>query len=149
MKLCPFCLKEIPPRKRKVTGPSRVYCSKVCTWKARNAKRSPGRDKRCFGCGKQYKDSSSSNNTKICDSCFDRRTEVYRYKISGEEARKLRKSRNTCEICNRPGILCIDHCHKTNKLRGILCRKCNAALGGFEDNPNLLQNAITYLFKLK
>lgn len=39
----------------------------------------------------------------------------------------------------------IDHCHETNKVRGILCINCNQALGKFKDSVQTLQNAIKYL----
>lgn len=41
--------------------------------------------------------------------------------------------------------LCIDHCHKTNKVRGLLCHSCNTALGKFKDSPVNLYRAIRYL----
>src|SRR5208282_6773282 len=42
-----------------------------------------------------------------------------------------------CKICGIPQNklnenLCVDHCHKSNKIRGLLCRKCNAGLGIFK-----------------
>lgn len=43
--------------------------------------------------------------------------------------------------------LCIDHCHKTNKVRALLCHGCNAALGMVEDNPFLLEALAEYLRK--
>ena len=39
----------------------------------------------------------------------------------------------------------VDHCHKTKIVRGILCRKCNQGLGLFNDNPQLLRSAASYL----
>ena len=39
----------------------------------------------------------------------------------------------------------IDHCHKTNKVRGILCNKCNLGLGMFKENVDILNKAISYL----
>lgn len=55
-----------------------------------------------------------------------------------------------CKICgisqsNITHPLCVDHCHSTNKIRGLLCKKCNTALGLFNDNLETIKNAITYL----
>ena len=41
--------------------------------------------------------------------------------------------------------LSIDHCHKTGKVRGLLCKHCNHGLGKFKDDVNLLKIAIDYL----
>ena len=38
-----------------------------------------------------------------------------------------------------------DHNHATGKFRGWLCHKCNKALGGFDDDPNLLEKGFSYL----
>lgn len=40
---------------------------------------------------------------------------------------------------------CIDHCHATEKLRGILCMGCNRGLGDFCDSPESLRAAAAYL----
>lgn len=51
-----------------------------------------------------------------------------------------------CEICGKTLVrLVIDHNHKTGKLRGVLCVSCNAALGGFMDDSELLRTAAAYL----
>jgi hypothetical protein len=53
-----------------------------------------------------------------------------------------------CAICNKHILIsesAIDHNHKTDEFRGLLCKKCNRALGMFEDSPIILQNAIDYL----
>ena len=39
----------------------------------------------------------------------------------------------------------VDHCHTTNKVRGLLCRGCNQGLGSFCDNPAALLAAATYI----
>lgn len=42
-------------------------------------------------------------------------------------------------------LLEVDHCHDTSQVRGLLCRRCNDALGKFEDSQELLVRALTYL----
>ena len=41
----------------------------------------------------------------------------------------------------------LDHCHKTGKIRGLLCMKCNSALGYFGDSSDTLYKAYIYLNK--
>jgi hypothetical protein len=59
------------------------------------------------------------------------------------------KQEGKCKICNRKryknGYLFVDHCHKTGRVRGLLCAFCNSALGMLDDNPDLLKTAIEYL----
>ena len=62
----------------------------------------------------------------------------------------LLQQNNCCGICNEHKdtflkCLCVDHCHTTQKVRGLLCTKCNTAIGLLNDNINNLNNAIDYL----
>jgi Recombination endonuclease VII len=52
-----------------------------------------------------------------------------------------------CAICRiRPkGPLFVDHCHVTGQVRGLVCRKCNMAIGFFKDDPQLARAATAYL----
>lgn len=54
---------------------------------------------------------------------------------------------NHCDLCNKPfdTPLVVDHCHASNKFRGMLCNSCNVGLGHFRDNQSLLHKAIQYL----
>lgn len=59
----------------------------------------------------------------------------------------LRRQKNACVICEdtfsaEPHV---DHCHKSGKVRGLLCGRCNRALGGFRDSPKILERAREYL----
>src|SRR6266511_2131332 len=52
-----------------------------------------------------------------------------------------------CAICRRfPSGkgLCVDHDHNSGQIRGLLCPTCNWALGHMQDNPDWLNEAITY-----
>jgi Recombination endonuclease VII len=60
---------------------------------------------------------------------------------------RLALQKGACAICKKKpkGLLCVDHCHRTGKVRGLLCRKCNSALGFSGDDPNLMQAGADYL----
>jgi hypothetical protein len=67
----------------------------------------------------------------------------------------LAKQGGVCAICQRPEkrkgkrgtpiTLSVDHCHRTDKIRGLLCYGCNNAIGLFGDDPALMQKAIAYV----
>jgi Recombination endonuclease VII len=83
------------------------------------------------------------------DACNARRR-AQRYKgygISDEDYQALwARQGGACGICRkkkRP--LCVDHCHVTGKVRGLLCRKCNLGLGHYNDDPVLTRAATAYL----
>lgn len=71
-----------------------------------------------------------------------------RYGLSpGDTDRLLKEQAGLCRICNKDIKIKfhIDHCHETNRVRGLLCTPCNMGLGLFKDNIVLLGNAIEYL----
>jgi hypothetical protein len=74
------------------------------------------------------------------------------YNLSLEEYNeKLKNQEHKCAICRCDeteafkGLLFVDHCHKTNKVRGLLCHHCNTALGKFRESKQILQKAMMYL----
>ena len=74
------------------------------------------------------------------------------YNITVEEYEALQKQQdNKCGICNKPFAgkrrHSIDHLHKTKIIRGLLCGKCNSALGLFKDHPKILLKAINWVKK--
>jgi len=55
-----------------------------------------------------------------------------------------------CEICgNAEEGLCVDHCHETGQIRGVLCRRCNRAIGQLGDNLEAVRKAVAYLERTK
>lgn len=55
---------------------------------------------------------------------------------------------NKCAICSQVDpirALAVDHCHYTDRVRGLLCTNCNNGLGRFKDNIINLEKAIKYL----
>jgi hypothetical protein len=78
------------------------------------------------------------------------------YGISLDEYKKMSVNQShCCAICGEKEtsldkngaerFMAVDHCHKTGKIRALLCKACNTALGNFKDNPNLLKKAAKYL----
>ena len=70
-----------------------------------------------------------------------------RYGLSPDDYRKLvQQQGGVCAICRKADrALVIDHCHATNVVRRLLCRKCNTGLGQFDDDPDVLRAAAAYL----
>jgi hypothetical protein len=50
-----------------------------------------------------------------------------------------------CEFPKDTKHIHVDHCHKTNIIRGFLCASCNKGLGFFKDDVRILERAISYL----
>lgn len=61
----------------------------------------------------------------------------------------LERQGGGCAIChgepNGRGLFHVDHCHSTNRVRGLLCAKCNLLLGHADDDTKRLRAAIAYL----
>lgn len=123
----------------------------------------------CSSCDQPHPLGHTGRRRK-CKSCRDKvweenrrreglDPEILRHRLfrkEGSEEAKIFLERvfGTCEICGKSekpieGIkaakLCVDHCHTTGKIRGILCRGCNTALGSFRDNLESLRSAVKYL----
>lgn len=114
-KKCKKCYKEFIPK-----APSELYCSDEC------------------------------KNYGVADAYYKRV-----YGISLDEYLEIAEKQNfVCKICgkdnfpmgsNHSGCLVVDHDHITGKVRGLLCHNCNRALGLFQEDSALLQNAYHYL----
>jgi hypothetical protein len=76
-----------------------------------------------------------------------------KFGITLEDKKKILADQNgACGICKKPLEMTgrdsnVDHCHNSGKVRGVLCRLCNVALGQFKDSIEILQSAIDYLKK--
>jgi hypothetical protein len=119
----------------------------------------------CNSCGLLLHISNYYLNSKFCKSCHKKRSKIWnaknvekrramarkshlktKFALTLEEQDQLLKSQNrSCAICSTENNLCIDHCHKTGKIRKILCRKCNSGLGMFNDDIELIEKALKYM----
>lgn len=108
-----------------------------------------------------------SGYSPYCKSCNSLSCKQYRSKTTRKEMRNrqlqadygltleqyhmiLTLQNNACAICGKTDeyrALCVDHDHKTGKVRGILCSSCNRALGYFHDRVDVLKKAMAYIEK--
>ena len=78
----------------------------------------------------------------------NRQTNLKRYGLTVEQEKLLLSVQNNkCAICSEMFIKtpCVDHNHKTGRVRGLLCGHCNRMLGCARENQNILQSGIEYL----
>lgn len=76
-----------------------------------------------------------------------------KYKLSVDEVlRMLAEQHGQCAICSTPldvGEFRVDHCHRTNQVRGLLCNDCNWAIGFLQDDPQRMRAAASYVERFK
>lgn len=110
-----------------------------------------------------------------CKKCDNKQRRLYLSKMTNDERRNKRKKEaiknshgidiqeynnmqikqnNKCLICGKEEsmklhsnikFLCVNHCHDSGKIRGLLCNSCNVGLGCFKDNIELIEKALDYL----
>lgn len=105
---------------------------------------------RCRKCHVKYK--HENPNTKR-----NRKSEKLklRYGLTYERWKEIRAEQNhQCMICKKSEseigkILDVDHCHKENHVRGVLCNSCNILIAKAHDNVDILKSAINYLEKYR
>lgn len=64
-----------------------------------------------------------------------------------------KKQKGLCDICNtemlahgtKGNSAFVDHCHTSGETRGILCNHCNRGLGGFLDDPEVMEKAAKFI----
>lgn len=87
----------------------------------------------------------AKNKAKKLDDCRKKK-----YGITADEYQSMLVSQNgVCAICKKKCTcgrsLAVDHNHETGLVRGLLCSKCNRAIGLFDDSYELLLVAANYL----
>ncbi len=152
-KNCKICLVEFTP-----ISNNQKYCDK-CRKQANNLKRiayyQNNRQKYAIfeeryrqQNRQKIRDYHRQNRQKIRETTLKRR-----YDITIASYNKMFQEQNgRCGICGRhqSGLkrnLCVDHNHESGRIRGLLCHRCNTAIGMLEDDTKILQKATKYLGK--
>lgn len=124
---------------------------KLAYWKDYNAKRKESKKEynRLYRLANREKLSAdlkewSKNNPLAVKGYVLKR----RYGVTVEQYNTLFEKQNgCCAICTAhqsqfKKALHLDHCHKTDKIRGLLCVNCNTALGHLKESTGMVQQAI-------
>ena len=96
-------------------------------------------EKECEACGDEF--APVSNRQRVCKVCVPDKgwqARYRRYKITKPQYdEQFEKQRGRCPLCGCILLhdldTCIDHCHNSLVVRGILCRGCNMVVARFED----------------
>ena len=117
-------------------------CANAC--KRARYRDDPSRKALHAKCGKQWREENRERAKFITWRSALKR----QYGLTHEEyLRQVGRQDSRCALCKLQKKLVIDHNHKTEQFRALLCRKCNAGLGQFDDNPAMLERAARYLRK--
>jgi hypothetical protein len=96
----------------------------------------------------ENKKRSAKNNPDICKNIQLRN----KFGITLDDYNKMLANQGgVCAICKQTcgtgKSLAVDHCHKTKKVRGLLCQHCNTGFGQFRESKKYLYSAIEYCDK--
>lgn len=114
------------------------YCKPCARTRAQEYYRNSGREK--------YFSERESRNLKAT-----KRSRVVKYGVTHEMFETMVEEVDAvCPGCSRNEIefdkkWCVDHCHTSGKVRGVLCSRCNIALGHVQDDIKTLEGLISYL----
>lgn len=112
-----------------------------------NHTRLVGNDRRCKTCrSEQYYRSVQRDpymaKRKHLRNAFGLSLDAYNNMYSAQNGLCLGCYRHQSTL--KRGLV-VDHCHRTGKVRGLLCGNCNLGIGNLQDNPSVLRRLADYL----
>lgn len=121
----------------------------------KHSRATDGRQGQCKVCSRASTNAYRSRNPERAKMHRLRHTLKAKFGMTIEEYECLYNAQNgLCAICGKPEIatqngrvkrLAIDHCHKTGKIRGLLCLHCNVAIAMIDEDEQAMVAAIAYV----
>jgi len=123
-------------------------------------KQTKGREFACLDCKNRInREYRNRNLARVKKRKQERRRPLLlkKYGLTEEGFYQMKdEQKGVCAICQtkeslihqatgKPRELAIDHCHETNRIRGLLCATCNLGLGYFSHDERKLLAAANYL----
>ncbi len=154
---CQSCGESIPaPR----TGQMPKWCNK-CKINRENVRASKRVTfRRCYKCQVEVSGFDGKPGRAVCDNCrvetrvrgreHEQRRRLRKYGLTQTEYDQMLSNQNgRCAGCftDDPGVKgwCIDHCHRSGKVRALMCNRCNTVLGLTGESPNTLRNLADFI----
>jgi hypothetical protein len=142
------------------TGPMPRWCSSCKATREDVRARARVAVRRCYKCQVTLPGAKRQPGKAVCDDC---RVDPRKYRVNHEQRRRLRKYGLTqeqydqllasqggrCPGCGTddPGVKgwAIDHCHRSGKVRALLCMRCNTMAGLADEDPAILRALADWL----
>lgn len=165
MKICSRCglpkdLKEFCKHRSRKDGHSGICrgCSKIvkAEYRSKNPDKIKAYSSRYYSAHKDRENAKARVYRKANPERFKAYEREQHYGLRDAEFKRLLEAQsNSCAVCefvfttegSKEEAANVDHCHTTGEVRGLLCAKCNKAIGLFKDSPVLLERAAEYLQK--
>ena len=124
----------------------------IRNWKRNDYKKNPEKYR------KKVREYREKNKEKMRQERLLNKEKYASYKLKGrygitfnDKLEMIYKQNNKCAVCGDvfDGYknAFVDHNHFTNQVRGILCKRCNFAIGNSRENILILESIIKYLKK--
>ena len=119
--------------------------------------------KQCRSCGVEKPLSEFHQKQADCKSCRRKKDSKRYYETDranyykrtygitlADYDRMYEEQEGCCAICGTHQLeitkrFCVDHCHDTGQVRGLLCDSCNKGIGILQDNDDILYRAADYI----
>ena len=151
LRRCSQCKKDFPETTAYFKYTSTAYrkgwdswCRRCCAAKCRGYNK---RNKEVLKAKRLAQHTADPFRKRLTDLRYQAKKQGVTVDIA-EAEEVIRRFSGHCAICGRPvagHMLCLDHCHASGRVRGVLCRNCNSALGCVEEDPRILAGLLTYL----
>jgi hypothetical protein len=146
------------PSKRSYEANPDKYRGEAIAWYRKNKERAAARNAtwvkenkaKVVAYSRKWREANRSKRTEYAVACrrkkFGFTREIFQERLESQAG--------LCPICGvvlTKGLVATsasaDHCHKTNRPRGVICKKCNTLLGLAGDDEAVLLAAVAYLRK--
>jgi hypothetical protein len=117
----------------------------------RNVAQKDGLHNQCIPCARESREKHRVKNPERFRAAQRKYQHKLRYGLTPDQyAAMVAEAGNCCTVCGSPpkapwASLEVDHCHRTGRVRALLCHNCNRSLGHAHDDAALLRKLAEYI----